>query len=255
MTSSPDRLALVTGTSAGIGAAVAHRLLERGWIVVGVSRREAAVDHANYTHAVVDLGDQTNAVTSIDRMVMPLIADPRFRRIGLVNNAAVGGQLGPIEKLQPAALLAMYAVNVVAPIRLMGLVVERSHADASLRIVNVSSGAAVRAVPGLGAYAGSKAALRMAGMVLAAELDSPLRPGVPRPDAAIVSYEPGAVETAMQANARSLSREEFPWVEMFHRFQSSGVLVAPEGPAAEIAALLESDALPRFCERRHGQLV
>src|SRR5690349_21954040 len=131
MTSSPDRLALVTGTSAGIGAAAAHLLLERGWMVVGVARRDAAIHHPHYTHLAVDLGDH-HTFTSIERTVTPLIADARFKRIGLVNNAALGGQLGPMEKLQPVELLAMYAVNVAAPIRLMGLVVERSHADASL---------------------------------------------------------------------------------------------------------------------------
>jgi NAD(P)-dependent dehydrogenase (short-subunit alcohol dehydrogenase family) len=153
MSTLSDRFALVTGTSAGIGAAVAARLLERGWTVIGVARRNAAIHHPRYTHLAVDLGDEPSAFTSIDRVVTPLIAEPRFRRIGLVNNAAVGGQLRPMERLQPAELLAMYAVNVAAPVRLMGLVVERSHADASIRIVNVSSGAAVRAVPGLAAYA------------------------------------------------------------------------------------------------------
>jgi benzil reductase ((S)-benzoin forming) len=250
MTPSPERLALVTGTSAGIGEAVARRLVDRGWRVVGIARRTAAIDHAAYTHLSVDLGNDAPAFTSIESALAPLIADTRFRRIGLVNNAAVGGQLGPLEKLQTAELMRMYAVNVAAPIRLMGLFVERSHADASLRIVNVSSGAAVNAFPGLAAYSSSKAALRMAGMVLAAELDSPQRPGVARPDAAIVSYEPGAVETAMQANARALSRDEFPWVDIFHGFRSRGVLVAPEVPAAEIVSLLETETLPRFSGRR-----
>jgi hypothetical protein len=90
-------------------------------------------------------------------------------------------------------------------------------------------------------------------MVLAAELDSPQRPGIPRPHAAIVSYEPGVVETAMQVRARSLSRQEFPWVDTFHHFQASGIGVAPEAPAADIVTLLEAGDLPRFSERRLGQ--
>jgi len=252
MTSSPDRFALVTGTSAGIGAALATALLARAWRVVGVARRPAAIDHAQYTHVAVDLADVTDAIAAIERVVAPLVADRRWRRIGLVNNAAAGGLLGPLERIEPDTLAALYAVNVVAPVQLMGLVVERSQPEAILRIVNLSSGSAVHPFPGLAAYSSSKAALRMAGMILGAELESPLRRGTPRPGAAIVSYEPGIVETAMQVNARSISPDEFPWVGIFHEFQSQDRLVAPERPAADIVALLEADGLPRFSERRLG---
>jgi NADP-dependent 3-hydroxy acid dehydrogenase YdfG len=50
MTSVADRLAVVTGTSAGIGEAIARRPVERGWQVVGVARRASAIEHAAYRH-------------------------------------------------------------------------------------------------------------------------------------------------------------------------------------------------------------
>jgi len=135
MTSPQDRLALVTGTSAGIGAALAKQLLARGWRVVGVARRLAAIDHPQYTHLSVDLAHVTHAIAAIERVVVPLVADSRWRRIGLVNNAALGGMLGPLENIAPDALLTLYAVNVAAPVRLMGLAVERSHPDAAQRCI------------------------------------------------------------------------------------------------------------------------
>lgn len=188
----------------------------------------------------------------LDPAVADALASRAWRRVGLVNNAAVGGSLGPIERIVPDELQRMAAANLVAPMHLMGLFVARTPRDAALRIVNISSGAAVRAFPGLGAYGATKAALRMAGMVLAAELDSPLR-NTPAPaDAAIVSYEPGVVDTPMQTGARTTSPQDCPWVTLFHDFAARGMLVPPEQPAAEIVALLESGERPRFGEMRFG---
>jgi benzil reductase ((S)-benzoin forming) len=117
----------------------------------------------------------------------------------------------------------------------------------------VSSGAAVQAFPGLSDYCASKAALRMAGMVGAAELDSPLRTAPARPDTAILSYEPGTVDTAMQEEARSRSLDEYPWGRLFRTFHSSGALVPPAAPAREIVDFLERDGHARFTERRLGR--
>ncbi len=49
------RRALVIGNSDGIGLALTRRLLARGWIVTGVSRRASAVENAAYEHAVLDV--------------------------------------------------------------------------------------------------------------------------------------------------------------------------------------------------------
>jgi NAD(P)-dependent dehydrogenase (short-subunit alcohol dehydrogenase family) len=249
--SNANRLALVTGTSTGIGAAVAAPLLDAGWRVVGVARRPGAIAHSRYTHLAVDLGE-VDSLRVIEDEIASILRHQSVRRVGLVNNAAAPGPLAPTEDVSPNDLLQLCAVNVVAPFSLMGIVVRQAPPDAAVRIVNVSSGAAVAAYPGLGPYSASKAALRMAGMVLAAELGSPKRER-PRPDIAILSYEPGAVDTGMQVYARSLGRDAFPWVDMFHAFVERKMLVPPAAPAAEIVKFLESDGHPGFSEARFGR--
>lgn len=246
-----ERFALVTGTSAGIGAALADQLLARGWQVVGIARRAAAIDHPHYEQLRLDLGDLAALAAAVESRVVPRLADPRLQRVGLVNNAATTGQLGPVDHLDAESLGNVYAVNTAAPVWLMGRFVRACASATRLRIVNVSSGAAVRAFPGLSAYGSSKAALRFVATTLAAELDAPERSGSDR-DVAILSYEPGVVDTAMQATARSIPKEAFPWVGMFQQFAERGVLVQPAAVTGEIVRFLESDTAARFAERRFG---
>jgi benzil reductase ((S)-benzoin forming) len=234
------RLALVTGTSSGIGAAVARELLRRGWQVVGVARRTPDLAHGSYRHLALDLSDVPAASTALERDFGARLAERAWERVGLVNNAAAA-PAERIESLQALELLSAFALNAVMPLWLMGFVVRRS--DAQIRIVNVSSGAAQRPSPGLAAYCSSKAALRMAGMAAAAELDARV---------SVLSYEPGVVDTEMQLAARSKPLAEFPWGETFRRYHAEGRLVAPELPAADIVEFLESAAAERFKERRYG---
>ena len=220
--------------------------------MIGVARRAAPIDRPSYRHIALDLSNTADAVRVLDAEVGGALASQPWTRIGLVNNAAVGGSLGPLERLDAETLQSMMATNVVAPMHLMGLFVARTPPTAALRIVNISSGAGVRPFPGLSAYGAAKAALRMAGMVLGAELASPLR-NTPAPsDVAILSYEPGVVDTPMQTGARETSAEQFPWVGVFHDFAARGVIVPPERPAAEIVEFLESPKRSHFTESRLG---
>ncbi len=251
-TSSAGRIAIVTGTSRGIGAAVAERLLERSWTVIGIARHQGAVRHRAYRHLEFDLSESAALGSGLEPALRDALRDLPIVRVGLVNNAAAGGVLGPIETIDAVHLLRLSAVNWVAPTWLMGFVLRSVPTSAALRIVNVSSGAALRPFPGLSDYCGSKAALRMTGMVAAAELESPARTVAAPPDTAILSYEPGTVDTEMQAEARSRPLAEYPWAGLFRDFAARGMLVPPAAPAADIVDFLESDGQPVFTERRFG---
>ena len=232
-----ERLALVTGTSTGIGAAVASELVMRGWQVVGVARRAAKIADKRYRHLALDLSDIRKSAPAIERELSKRLGE-RWSRVGLVNNAAVG-LAGRIQDLDAGELARSFELNTVAPIWLMGFMIKR--VKAPVRVVNLSSGAAVRPFPGLAAYCGAKAGLHLAGASVAAE---------DAPDLHILSYQPGVVDTEMQLATRSKSLEEFPWGTAFRQYHAEGRLVAPERPAADIVQFLEANGGERFAERR-----
>lgn len=243
-------IAVVTGTTSGIGLAVARLLLDRGWRVLGVGRRPAPFTDDRYEHVRADLHDLDALAHSVGSRLTNLLGDRSIRRVGLVNNAADPGLLGPVANLDARSLGGVFTVNVSAPIWLMSAIVRLSSRSATTRIVNLSSGAAGRAFPGLAAYGSSKAALRMAGMVLASELDGD--PAQAGRNLSILSYEPGTVDTPMQAHARAQSAAVLPSIALFAGFAAQHMLIPPEAPAREMVAFLDSDSAPRFSERRFG---
>ncbi|HEY4138050.1 MAG TPA: SDR family NAD(P)-dependent oxidoreductase [Casimicrobiaceae bacterium] len=249
--SDSNKLAIVTGTSSGIGEAVARDFLANAWTVYGIARRHPRLVDSRYAHIAFDLGDVDGISETLGSRLGPIVSDAQWRRIALVNNAAITGPLGPIESMTTAELMSVFAVNTAAPIWLMGFVLRRAPAETPVRIVNISTGAAKGATAGLTAYGGSKAALRLAGMTLAAESTKPPE-GKPPRDVAVFSYEPGTVDTAMQTQARGTSAEKFPWVDLFQNFKASGRLVAASAVTPPIVEFAESDPAERFTEARYG---
>jgi benzil reductase ((S)-benzoin forming) len=241
------RLAFVTGSSSGLGAAISDGLLRNGWSVVGMSRRKVVKDNPQYTHFRVDLA-QPQELEEITRIhLAALLKEREWSRMGLVNNAGAVAAMLPLEEIELAQLVRSFTVNAIAPIYLMGFIVRETASTTALRIVNISTGAAVQAVPGLTDYGSGKAALLHASRTLAAELASTKRHGGPFIDASIMSFSPGVVDTPMQVTARSA---DHPWFQMFRDLHAQGLLRPPQGPARDVIEFLESDGNAMFVERR-----
>jgi NAD(P)-dependent dehydrogenase (short-subunit alcohol dehydrogenase family) len=169
-------VAIVTGASRGLGAALARRLAEDGWALVLDARDgdALATEMAGWTppsdpSAVVAVpGDVTDA--DHRRELVATAVDVLGGLDALVNNAS---HLGPSP--QPALadypvdeLRRVYEVNVVAPLALAAEALPALRA-AKGRILNITSDAGVEPYEGWGGYGSSKAALEHASRILAAE--------------------------------------------------------------------------------------
>ena len=191
------RIALVTGASRGIGAAVATRFAAEGAHVIAVARTteglealDDAVRAASGSATLVPL-DVTDG-PAIDRLGGTLAE--RYGRLDiLVGNAAILGALSPLGHMTPQVWDRVIEVNLTANWRLIRSMDPLLRASDSGRAMFVTSGVARKVFPYWGAYAVSKAGLEMLVRIYAAEVEkSELRVNI---------VDPGIVRTHMRAQA------------------------------------------------------
>lgn len=145
-------LAVVTGTSSGIGKAITTSLLTSGWSVVGVCRNTPDFESSSYTHLTCDLS-KPDEVADCTKIISDTYKDTTL----LINNAGVG-HFGPHETLSPKTLQEMTQVNLLAPLILtQGLL--RLLRENQGRIIAISSFSAEEASSFGAAYAATKAGL------------------------------------------------------------------------------------------------
>jgi len=148
---------LITGASAGIGAATARRFLEADWAVVNLSRRPCPVEWV--THLPCDLTNPELADALAPALTPHLEA---ATTLALVHNAARMDS-DTAQDTDPAELRAILEVNVVAPTTLNRLCVPYMKPGSA--IVYVGSTLSEKAVPGSYSYVSTKHA--MVGMMRA----------------------------------------------------------------------------------------
>jgi NAD(P)-dependent dehydrogenase (short-subunit alcohol dehydrogenase family) len=189
-----DKVALVTGGGSGIGRATALAFAREGALVV-VSGRDAG-PLAGTVEMVERAGGKAYPRTADIRrpeQVAGLVhaAVEHFGGLHLAfNNAGVRAATGPVARFDDAEFAALLEVNVIGTRLCMKYEIEHMRASGGGVIVNMSSAVGVhKAVPGVGAYAASKAAVRALTRTAALEC---IRDGV-----RINAVSPGPVDTPM----------------------------------------------------------
>jgi NAD(P)-dependent dehydrogenase (short-subunit alcohol dehydrogenase family) len=178
-----SRSVLITGCSTGIGRACAVELAARGHRVVATARRVGDLADLDVDlKLALDVTDDESVAAAVEQA-----GDIDV----LVNNAGITAW-APVELLGPGLLARVLDTNVVGVARVTSAVLPAMRERRRGTIVNVSSAAALRGFPLLGAYAASKAALEAWTETLRLELSSF---GI-----SVALVEPGGVESAFAAN-------------------------------------------------------
>jgi len=222
-----QRIAVVTGVSKGLGASLAAALLKRGADVVGIGRSAApGLVSDRFRLVVADLAESA-ALSGIAATLFDQLAARAPDAIAVFNNAAVATPAGTFGSVDDGELAQSLAVNLQAP-AILANAFARSFADVpgDRRLINVSSGAAVHAIPGAGAYSMAKAALEMLTLAVASEQGER---GI-----TAISIRPGIIDTPMQTFMRAQPADRVPSVGMFREFHESGSLVPPDVTAEKL---------------------
>ena len=198
MASEPQRAALVTGGSRGIGRAVVEALLGEGYAVAFCSRHAVAV--ADAQAALLARWPGKVVGETVDVRQQPQVASwiaaaaDRFGRIDcLVNNAGLGA-FGPVDEIAPESFREVLETNLVGPFYAIAAATPILRKQGGGSIFNVGSLAAKNPFAGGAAYNASKFGLL--GLSEAAMLD--LRHAGIR----VVSILPGSVDTDFHAGRR-----------------------------------------------------
>jgi len=167
------KIALVTGASRGIGAAVAQAYAQAGAHVLLVARKIALLEEVD--DQIRKLGGTATIVPcdlkeSSKIAEMALLVAKRFGKTDiLVGNAAILGELAPINSIDPKIHQEVMDINVTANLNLVRYFHDLLRQSSAPRVIFVTSGVGSVARPFWSSYAISKAALEMMAKIYAEE--------------------------------------------------------------------------------------
>jgi benzil reductase ((S)-benzoin forming) len=217
---------IVTGTSSGIGHACALHYLNKGYHVLGISRNNS-IEHENFRFLHCDLSDpyQIEQIHFSDNI-------SRHGNVILINNAGIIGEINRVPTLDMNHFLEVAHVNIVAP-QVLSAKILQELGDRVEVIVNISSGAAKRAIPSWAAYCASKSAIDIFSETLRIEL---LEMGQ---TTRIYSVAPGVVDTPMQEQIRSANESDFTPLPNFLALKENNELRSPQEVAQRLDDLIQ----------------
>jgi 3-oxoacyl-[acyl-carrier protein] reductase len=156
---------LITGTSRGIGNALAEYLLVQGHLVIGCSRGQSTINYANYSHRSIQLEDEGSVLE-----LMAFVRKEYQKLDVLVNCAAINPMIMTAALLPTSIMKEVYAVNLFAPMLLCREAIKLMSRKKFGRIINLGSMATKHEVAGEALYTSSKSALIAYTRVIAKEI-------------------------------------------------------------------------------------
>lgn len=226
----------ISGTSSGIGQALATQLLKQeNTHVFGIARRQNLLDE-NYTPVPLNLAH----LDEVNGFKFPELENPE--KIVLINNAGQIGDIKPLGKSDNNAIADLFTVNVTAVAIFMNNFMKKYQSlDTKKVILNVSSGAGKNPIEGWATYCGSKAAVDLMSLTSFNEQQREKYPVL------VYSVAPGVVDTEMQQSIRNSNEKDFSKHKHFVELKANNELTSPAEVAEKYIRILSNTAEFKEC--------
>jgi benzil reductase ((S)-benzoin forming) len=234
---------IITGTSRGIGEALAKKVLGDDNVLFCISRNqnprlstEAMVKGWKMKDIAIDLND-VSKVNEVMRDIFRSIDAEEVSEIILINNAGI---IHPIRLIGDSEVSEKIIRNINVNLTSALLITDRfvretEDWDVPRKVMNLSSGAASYPVAGWSAYCAAKAGLEMFTKCLVDEQKERINP------VKVTSFAPGVVNTEMQQEIRNTNPHDLPGIGKFIDLKEKGALLEPEFVADQILSLLSRE--------------
>ncbi len=238
----PSALTILTGSSRGLGEAMARQLLEAGHLVIGIARgRSESLERFAHERGLslqqwqADLSQPLVIARHLQEWLRT--QDTAWTQATLINNAGVITPPGPVDGESLEALSSALRVGLEATLLLSAAFLDATRDwPAERKILNISSGLGRRAMAGSAVYCAAKAGMDNLSRAMA--LDEAHKAASGQSAAAIVSLAPGIIDTDMQAQLRGGDAARFPERHRFAEFKAQGQLSSPDQTAAQVLKFL-----------------
>ncbi|MCJ1243423.1 hypothetical protein MMC30_000620 [Trapelia coarctata] len=240
------KVAIITGGSRGLGAAIAHNLAAKGCSVVlnytsesSTAKAEKVASDIRSTHGVnaitaqADIGDPAGPahLIAVTKNHFSHPKTGKFQLDIIINNAGIAGNEA-LEKVKVETFHRMYAVNVLGPLLLVQAALPYLPHDRSGRIVNVSSVSSAIGADEQTVYGGTKAALEAMTRTWCRELSE---------RATVNAINPGPIATDMYADVPG------------SKFESVNRPYVMGTPLAKVRPEIDGEELVKYAEQAGGR--
>ena len=221
------KLAIITGGSRGLGKALVQWYLHQGWTVKEFSRSGQSENHID-----CDFADAKQALAVIGQ-VFAQLSQQSWSQVVLINNAGTVNPIGPIETTDEHGWQQNLQINLNSTIAATGLFIKCfAKAQASVTVVNISSGAAFKPFYGWSLYCAAKAGVEAFTACVALEQQQAKHPVM------VYAIRPGVIDTEMQQQIRAQDQTRFAEIEKFKALKRDGQLATADETASKIAAII-----------------